>query len=116
MIKQYETVFILTPTLSDAQIKETVAYFKNLIEEKGGDIIHEENWGIRKLAYPIQKKTSGYYHLLEFRSEGSLIAKLELAYRRDERVIRFITVALDKYGIEYSQKRKERLAKKEEQK
>jgi small subunit ribosomal protein S6 len=116
MIKQYETVFILTPALSETQIKETATYFKNVILENGGEVIHEEDWGIKKLAYPIQKKSSGYYHLIEFRSEGDLVAKLELAYRRDERVIRFITVALDKYGMEYSQKRKDRLAKKDEQK
>jgi len=114
MTNNYETVFIANPVLSAVQMKEAVTKFKNFIAKEKGEIIHEEDWGLRKLAYPIQKKSSGYYHLIEFRSNGDLIAKLELAYRRDERVIRFLTVALDKYGIEYSQKRKNRLTKKEE--
>ena len=109
MLNQYETVFILTPVLSEAQIKEAVDSFKKVITSNGGEILHEEDWGLKKLAYPIQKKSTGYYHLFEFKSEGSLIEKLELEYRRDERIIRYITVKLDKYSIAYGERRRNRI-------
>ena len=113
MLNQYETVFILTPVLSDAQMKEAVQKFKDLILENGGEIINEENWGLRKLAYPIQKKSTGFYNLFEFKAEPSFVEKLELNYRRDERVIRFLTFKLEKYAAQYSEKRRS-LTKKEE--
>ncbi len=106
MVKQYETVFIMTPVLSDEQIKETVGKYQTLLKEGGAEIVDENNWGMRKLAYPIQKKTSGYYYLIEFKAEGSLIAKLETAYKRDERLLRFLTVSLDKYAVAYNEKRR----------
>ncbi len=106
MLNQYETVFIATPVLSEAQMKETVTRFRDFITENGGEIVHEESWGLRKLAYPIQKKTTGFYHLIEFKAEGALIDKLETQYRRDERIIRFITVRMDKHHVEYAQKRR----------
>ena len=106
MLNQYETVFIATPVLSEAQMKETVTKFRDFITENGGEIIHEESWGLRKLAYPIQKKTTGFYHLFEFKADGSLIDKLETQYRRDERIIRFLTVKMDKHHIEFAQKRR----------
>ena len=106
MFNQYETVFILTPVLSDAQMKEAVDKFKDLILENGGEILHTENWGLKKLAYPIQKKTTGFYHLVEFKADPSFVKKLELNYRRDERVIRFLTFKLEKYAIMYSEKRR----------
>ena len=104
MLNQYETVFIATPVLSEAQMKEAVSKFKGVITENGGEIVHEENWGLRKLAYPIQKKTTGFYYLLEFKAEGSLIDKLETQYRRDERIIRFLTFRMDKYAVEYAER------------
>jgi small subunit ribosomal protein S6 len=106
MLNSYETVFILTPVLSDVQMKEAVEKFRNLILEGGGEIVHEENWGLRKLAYPIQKKSTGFYNLLEFKADASFIEKLELNYRRDERLIRFLTFKLDKYSLQYSEKRR----------
>jgi small subunit ribosomal protein S6 len=106
MLNQYETVFILTPVLSDVQMKETVEKFKALITENGGEIINEESWGLRKLAYPIQKKSTGFYQLVEFKAQPEFIEKLELNYRRDERVIRFLTFKLDKYAAQYSEKRR----------
>jgi len=114
MLNHYETVFIVTPVLSEAQVKEAVEKFKALIIENGGKIENEENWGLRKLAYPIQKKSTGFYQLLQFDAPGDLIEKLELNYRRDERVIRFLTFKLDKYAFEYSIKRKGNLKSKEE--
>lgn len=106
MLNQYETVFIATPVLSEAQIKEAVGKFKDLISSNEGEMIHEEQWGLKKLAYPIQKKSTGFYHLFEFKANPALIAKLETEFRRDERIIRFMTVKLDKYAAAYSEKRK----------
>jgi small subunit ribosomal protein S6 len=116
MMNQYETVFIATPVLSEAQFKEAVTKFSNLITENGGEMINDEDWGLKKLAYPIQKKSTGFYHLFEFKAEPSFIEKLELEYRRDERVIRFLTFKLDKYAIEYSEKRRKKVKAKEEEK
>jgi len=106
MFNQYETVFIMTPVLSDDQMKETVQKFTKFLKDKGAEIIFEDYWGLRKLAYPIRKKTTGFYHLIEFRAEGSIIRDLEVAYKRDERVIRFLTVALDKHAVIYNEKKR----------
>jgi len=105
-MNQYETVFILTPVLSDDQMKEAVAKFKDFITSNGGQIVNEENWGLRKLAYPIQKKSTGFYNLFEFKAAGDVVDKLEIQYRRDERVIRFLTVRLDRFAVEYSQRKR----------
>ena len=108
MLNHYETVFIATPVLSDTQMKEAVNKFKKIITDGEGEIIHEENWGLRKLAYPIQKKSTGFYYLIEFKTEGELISKPETEYRRDERIIRFLTFRMDKYAIAYSEKRRKK--------
>ena len=113
-MNQYETVFILTPVLSDEQMKETVAKFKNLLTEKGAEIVNEEAGGLKKMAYAIQKKSTGFYCLLEFKAEPEVVKTLEIGYRRDENVIRFMTVKLDKYAAEYAVKRRNKYAKKEE--
>jgi small subunit ribosomal protein S6 len=106
MSNQYETVFIVTPVLSEVQMKEAVQKFRSLIIEEGGKIVHEEDWGLRKLAYPIQKKSTGFYYLLEFTCKPEFIDKLEIEYRRDERIIRFITLRMEKYAVEYSEKKR----------
>ena len=108
----YETVFILTPVLSDEQMKEAAEKFKNFLTQNGAEIVNEELWGLRKLAYPINKKSTGFYCLLEFKAEPELIKKFETAYRRDERVIRFLTFRLDKYAVEYAEKRRKVRAQK----
>ena len=105
-MNHYETVFILTPVLSDVQMKETVEKFKTLLINEGAAIDNDENWGLRKLAYPIEKKSTGLYQLLEFTAEPTVIEKLEVNFRRDERVIRFLTFRLDKYALEYAEKRR----------
>ncbi|WP_303331926.1 30S ribosomal protein S6 [uncultured Muribaculum sp.] len=105
-MNHYETVFILTPVLSDAQMKEAVDKFKAVITDNAGAIVNEENWGLRKLAYPIQKKSTGFYTLLEFDANPEVIKKLETQFRRDERVLRFLTFRLDKYAAEYAAKRR----------
>ncbi|MBR1889357.1 MAG: 30S ribosomal protein S6 [Alloprevotella sp.] len=109
MANQYETVFILTPVLSDQQMAETVEKFQKLLTDNGAEILNKENWGLKKLAYPIQKKSTGFYSLVEYKAEPELIDKLEIAFRRDERVLRYLTVKLDKYAIEYAEKRRKKL-------
>ena len=116
MIKQYETVLILTPVLLQEQVDEAVNKFRKILTDNGAIIVHENNWGLRKLAYPIQKKNTGFYHLFEFKAEGTLIEKLEVEYKRDERIMRFLTVALDKHAVAYNErKRKNAAVKKEEE-
>ena len=113
-MNQYETVFILTPVLSDDQMKETAAKIKKVLTDKGAEILSEEAWGLKKMAYAIQKKSTGFYCLIEFKAEPEVIKTLETAYRRDEKVIRFQTVKLDKHAVEYAEKRRAKLGKKEE--
>jgi small subunit ribosomal protein S6 len=105
-MNQYETVFILTPVLSDVQMKEAAEKFKNLLVEAGAEIINEESWGLKKLAYAIEKKTSGFYQMIEFKAEPTVIAKFELQMRRDERVLRYLTVKNEKYAAAYAEKRR----------
>ena len=105
-MNQYETVFILTPVLSDVQMKEAAEKFKNLLVEAGAEIINEESWGLKKLAYAIDKKTSGFYQMIEFKAEPTVIAKFELQMRRDERVLRYLTVKNEKYAAAYAEKRR----------
>lgn len=112
MLKQYETVFIATPVLSDQQMKEAVAKYTKLITDNGGEIVYEEDWGLRQLAYPIQHKTSGFYYLIQFQADPSFVEVLETQYFRDERIIRFLTVALDKDAVAYAEKRRANKGKK----
>ncbi len=105
-MNQYETVFILTPVLSDEQMKEAVKKYEEFLTSNGAEIVHRENWGLRKLVYPIQKKSTGFYNLFEFKNDGQLIANLELQLKRDERVLRFLTVKLDKHAIAYNEKKR----------
>ena len=105
-MQQYEIVIVLTPLLSVDAAAEGIAKFSKILTDNGAEIVQEDNWGLRKLAYPIQKKTTGYYHLTEFRAPGDLINKLEIELRRDERVLRFLTIALDKHAIAYNEKKR----------
>ncbi|MBR5036734.1 MAG: 30S ribosomal protein S6 [Prevotella sp.] len=113
-MNQYETVFILTPVLSDDQMKETVEKFKKILTDNGAEIVNEETWGLKKMAYAIQKKSTGFYCLLEFKGEPTIVDKLETGFRRDEKVIRYITVKEDKHMVAWSEKRRAKLGKKEE--
>jgi small subunit ribosomal protein S6 len=115
-MNQYETVFILTPVLSEDQMKEAVKKYEEFLVENGAEIVHKENWGLRKLVYPIQKKTTGFYNLFEYKSDGQIIAKLELQLKRDERVLRFLTVKLDKHAIAYNEKKRRNASEKKSEK
>jgi small subunit ribosomal protein S6 len=105
-MNNYETVFILTPVLSDAQMKEAVEKIKDVLKSQKAEIVNEENWGLRKLAYPINKKSTGFYQLIEFKANPSIVDVLETQFRRDERVIRFLTFRQDKFAAEYAAKRR----------
>jgi small subunit ribosomal protein S6 len=105
-MQQYEIVIVLTPLLSVEVAAEAIAKYSKILTDNGAEIVQEDNWGLRKLAYPIQKKTTGYYHLTEFRAPGDLINKLEVELRRDERVLRFLTIALDKHAVAYNDKKR----------
>ena len=105
-MNHYETVFILTPVLSDDQMKEAVEKFKGFLTDNGCEMVNEELWGLRKLAYPIEKKSTGFYCLFQWAGAPDMVKKLETAFRRDERVIRFLTFRLDKYAVEYAEKRR----------
>ena len=115
MLKQYETVFIMTPVLSDEQMKETVDKYQKYLISKNAEIVYENNWGLRKLAYPIQKKSTGFYHLVEYKAEPDTIRDFEVMFKRDERILRFLTVALDKHSLAYNEKKRNK-AKTEKQK
>lgn len=105
-MNNYETVFILNPVLSEDQMKDTVEKFVNLLKKANAEILNIEHWGLRKLAYPIQKKSTGFYNLLEFSAAPEVISTLETEYRRDESVMRFLTIALDKHALLYNERRR----------
>ena len=108
-MNHYETVFILNPVLSETQVKETVKKFEDYLVSKGAEMQHKEDWGLKKLAYPIQKKKSGFYHLFEFKAAGEIINNFELEFRRDDSVMRYLTVKLDKHAAAWAEKRKSNL-------
>jgi|TARA_X000000368_G_scaffold274198_2_gene217458 small subunit ribosomal protein S6 len=108
-MNQYETVFILNPVLSETQIEEAVQKYIDLIKSQKGSISNQENWGLKKLAYPIENKKSGFYHLFEFAASSDAVPALEVEFRRDERVMRYLTVKLDKHGQAWAEKRKKRI-------
>src|SRR5688572_18586219 len=105
-MNQYELVMILTPVLSEDEQKQVITFFEKFIGENGGEIVHQENWGLRQLAFSIKNKTTGIYHLMEFRGPADIIHKLEVQFGRDERLIRFMFTRLDKYSIEYNANRR----------
>jgi small subunit ribosomal protein S6 len=114
MNHQYETVLILTPVLLQEQVDEAVAKYRKFLTDNGAVIVHENNWGLRKLAYPIQKKNTGFYFLFEFTSETSLINRLEIEYKRDERIMRFLTVSLDKHAVAYNERKRRNVTLKQQ--
>lgn len=105
-LRNYETIFVLTPVLTKEQIQDTIVKFRNFLTEKKAEIVHEEAMGLKKLVYPIQHKSTGVYHLIEFRARPDVIGALETEYNRDEKVIRFLTFVLDKHGVEYNEKKR----------
>ena len=105
-MKNYETVFILNPVLSEDQAKDTVEKFVKVLTKGKAEVINVEKWGLKKMAYPIQNKSTGFYNLIEFTAGSDVINTLETEFRRDESVMRFLTVALDKHAVEYNNRRR----------
>ena len=111
-MNHYETVFILNPVLSEDQVKEAVQKYADIITSNGGELVDQEDWGLKKFAYTIQNKKSGFYHLFDFKVTPEVVNALELEFRRDERVMRYLTVKLDKHAEVWAEKRRERLTEK----
>jgi len=107
-MNHYETVFILNPVLSETQIKEAVQKFSDYLVSKGAEMISKEDWGLKKLAYAIQNKKSGFYHLFEYKLAGEEVTAFELEFRRDDSIMRYLTVRLDKHAVAWAEKRRER--------
>jgi len=106
MSKQYETTIIVTPVFTETELQTLISNYVAFLKNNGSEIVHENFWGLRQLAYPIQKKTSGFYYTVEYTSPtGDIVDKLELNFRRDENILRFLTVKLDKYSIEYNDRK-----------
>lgn len=108
-MNHYETVFILNPVLSEVQVKETVSKFEDFLTSRGAEMVSKEDWGLKKMAYEIQNKKSGFYHLFEFKVAGEVLIAFETEFRRDERVMRFLTVSLDKHAISWAERRRAKL-------
>ena len=108
-MNNYETVFILNPVLSEVQVKETVSKFEDFLTSRGAEMVAKEDWGLKKMAYEIQNKKSGFYHLFEYKVAGEVLLPFETEFRRDERVMRFLTVALDKHAISWAERRRAKL-------
>jgi small subunit ribosomal protein S6 len=106
-MNHYEVTFIIDPTLSGDEMKSTASTYENLLKDQGCSITHIQEMGLKQLAYPINKKSSGVYYCIEYSAvNGLAIAKTELALRRDERIMRFLTIKLDKYGVQYNDDRR----------
>jgi small subunit ribosomal protein S6 len=103
-MRDYEVTFIVDPVLSGDEIKATAQAYNDLLKQADCEIVHVDEMGLRTLAYPINRRNSGVYYCIEFKAgEHTLIDDLELAFRRDERIMRFLTVKLDKYGVKYNE-------------
>lgn len=115
MQNQYELMAIFTPILSDDEFKNVLKEYVKYIEDNGGEMVSQETWGLKQLAYEIDQKTTGIYQIFQFKAPGSLIAELELLMKRDDNVMRFLTTRLDKYAVEWNETRKERRANKKKE-
>jgi len=111
-MKNYETVFILNPALSEEQVQKAADKYEKYLKSNGSKIIAKEIWGLKKLAYTIQNKNSGFYNLIEYTAPADVVSSLEVEFSRDETVMRYLTVALDKDALEWAEKRRNRNTKK----
>jgi len=100
----------MNPVLSEDQVKETVKRYISYLKDNKAEIVSEENWGLKKLKYPIQKKKSGFYYLIEYKANGAILSDMDVDFKRDETVLRWLTVKLDKYAVEYAVRRRNKLS------
>ncbi|MDX2000802.1 MAG: 30S ribosomal protein S6 [Chitinophagales bacterium] len=118
-MQQYETTFIVTPVLTETELKNILSGYVTFLKNNDAEIIEESFWGLRQLAYPINKKTSGFYFTVEYKADTNLVDKLELTLKRDdENILRWLTIKLDKFSIDYNDRKRKGLVgrKKKEQK
>jgi len=114
---QYEVTFIVDPVLSGDEIKKTAKAYEDLLKDHGATMVNVDDLGLKQLAYPIKKKTSGIYYVLEYKTPaGTFLPKFELALKRDERILRFLNVRLDRYGIKYNEDKRNGLIGKKREK
>ena len=111
-MKNYETVFILNPALSEEQVQKAVDKYEKYLKSNGSKIVTKEIWGLKKLAYTIQNKNSGFYNLIEYTAPADLVSSLEVEFSRDETIMRYLTVTLDKDALAWAEKRRNRNTKK----
>ena len=105
-MQNYELMVIFTPVLSDDDYKGAQKKFTSLISESGGEVLNEKPWGLKSLAYPINKKTTGLYWVVEYKAPSDFNEKLKTQLLRDESVLRHMFTALDKYAVEYNAKKR----------
>lgn len=111
----YETTLILTPEKSDSEVSKLIKGYAKFLKTSGAKVIHEEPWGLRNLVYPIKKKNTGYYFTVEYSGPTTVIADFELSLKRDEDVLRFLTIKLDKFAIDYNERRRKGLIGRDKQ-
>ena len=109
-LQSYELMVIFTPVLADDDYKNAQKKFADFITENGGEIVYSNGWGLRSLAYPIDKKTTGLYWLVEYKAPTDVNHKLEIQMNRDENVMRHMITRLDKYAVEYNARRRNKHA------
>ncbi len=109
MLRPYETVLIITPVLSEGELKKKLEKYTNLLKKAGAEMTHEEDWGLKPLAYEIKNKSTGYYHIYEYSTTPDAIGPFEVELSRDEEVLRFLTSKLDKFAVDYNDKKRKGL-------
>ena len=105
-MNNYELMVIFTPVLSDEDFKASQAKYTDFIKNHGGQVVHTNPWGLKSLAYPIQKKTTGLYWVLEYKAPSNFNEQLKIQLLRDEHMLRHMFTVLDKYAVEYNEKKR----------
>ncbi len=105
-MNNYELMVIFTPVLSDDEFKNAQRKYAALVTDNGGSVVAENPWGLKSLAYPIQKKTTGLYWVIEYQALSDFNEKLKIQLLRDESVLRHMATKLDKYAVEYNQRKR----------
>ena len=109
-MNNYELMVIFTPVLSEEDFKAAQNKFTAFVKDNGGTVVHDNPWGLKSLAYPIQKKTTGLYWVMEYSAPSDFNEKLKIQILRDETVLRFMATKLDKYAVEYNARKKSGVA------
>ena len=105
-MNNYELMVIFTPVLSEEEFKAAQKKYMDLVKDNGGEVVHSNAWGLKSLAYPIAKKTTGLYWVMEYTAPTSFNEKLKIQLLRDESQMRHMYTALDKYAVDYNAKKR----------